>query len=303
MTTTTTMAFTSSTTTNTGSSSSNTIVLFAEKNQPWDVIRFVQQSSKFVGIFPQQGTKSSSSSKKGTIIPGTVLWKAGATTTKENDFEFAPLDDVVMGGASKSNFNTGTGKWKGVVTDANNGGFVGIRSTPIIDYDLSKCNGIEWSILTTNTKDSMRLKVVLRDTTDFNGIGWTTSKDTNKKSSLSSKSKSSTITTFKIPFDNKTLKPSKFAKILTETDIKEPFNTTNIKSFQLTYSKFEYDGTYVRLFEVFVVDSTRLDCAFFQSSMFVHQDPCLLLFYEYHHSYLTCLLSIYFSRFLFASFH
>ncbi|OEU07654.1 CIA30-domain-containing protein [Fragilariopsis cylindrus CCMP1102] len=227
------MAFTSSTTTNTGSSSSNTIVLFAEKNQPWDVIRFVQQSSKFVSIFPQQGTKR-------TIIPGTVLWKAGATTTKENDFEFAPLDDVVMGGASKSNFNTGTGKWKGVVTDANNGGFVGIRSTPIIDYDLSKCNGIEWSILTTNTKDSMRLKVVLRDTTDFNGIGWTTSKDTNKKSSLSSKS--STITTFKIPFDNKTLKPSKFAKILTETDIKEPFNTTNIKSFQLTYSKFEYDG-------------------------------------------------------------
>ena len=302
MTTTTTMAFTSSTTTNTGSSSSNTIVLFAEKNQPWDVIRFVQQSSKFVSIFPQQGTKSSSSSsKKGTIIPGTVLWKAGATTTKENDFEFAPLDDVVMGGASKSNFNTGTGKWKGVVTDANNGGFVGIRSTPIIDYDLSKCNGIEWSILTTNTKDSMRLKVVLRDTTDFNGIGWTTSKDTNKKSSLPSKSKSSTITTFKIPFDNKTLKPSKFAKILTDTDIKEPFNTTNIKSFQLTYSKFEYDGTYVRLFEVFVVDSTRL-CFF--SIFDVCSSRSLSSFILRISPQLLNLPSLYLSsRFLSASFH
>jgi hypothetical protein len=226
-----------SSSTSSSQSQSNTIILFAEKNQPWDVIRFVQQSSKFVSIFPQN-TKGSSRQGGGAIVPGTILWKAGGTTG-DNDFEFAPLDDVVMGGASKSNFNIGTGKWKGVVTDANNGGFVGIRSTPIIDYDLSKCNGIEWSILTTS-KDSIRLKVVLRDSTDFNGIGWTTSKDT-KKSSSSAKS---TITTFKIPFNDngKTLKPSKFAKILSDTDIDEPFNTSNIKSFQLTYSKFEYDG-------------------------------------------------------------
>jgi hypothetical protein len=213
-----------SSTSTTKSSQSSSTILFAEKNQPWDVIRFLQQSSKFVSIFPTP--------KKGSdaIVPGTVLWKAGSV---DNDFEFAPLDDVVMGGASNSNFNKGTGKWKGIVTDANNGGFIGIRSTPIIDYDLSKCNGIEWTIL-TSAKDSIRLKVVLRDSTDFNGVGWTTSMDTSKSKQIT--------TTFKIPFDNKTLKPSKFAKILTSNEYDEPFNKAGIKSFQLTYSKFEYDG-------------------------------------------------------------
>jgi len=219
----------------------STSILFAEKNRPWNVIQFVQQSSKFVNIFPSSKTTASKKIKiegdEGRLakrVPKTVLWKAGDTSN--NDFEFSPLDDVVMGGASYSTYDKGTGKWKGTVTDANNGGFVGIRSTPYVDYDLSACKGIEWTVLARTPIDMIRLKIVLQDTTDFNGVGWTTSMDTTK-------SPNPLLSTFKIPFSSGTLKPSRFAKILTEKENKnKPFNSSSIKAFQLTYSKFEFDG-------------------------------------------------------------
>jgi hypothetical protein len=204
------------------------------QRQSWDFFRFVKQSSRFVSLFPIRGAKSSSSSssskdRQGKIQPGTVLWKAG--DTKNNDFDFAPLDDVVMGGVSSSNFDTATGKWKGIVTDANNGGFIGIRSTPFVDYDLSACKGIEWTF--AGTDNDMRLKVVLRDSTEFNGVGWTSSKDTTKSPLSSFK----TLVTLKIPFDKQI--PTRFAKIVQDYP---PFNKASVKAFQLTYSKFEYDG-------------------------------------------------------------
>jgi len=148
-----------------------------------------------------------------------------------------------MGGASFSNFDRATGKWTGTVTDANNGGFAGVRSTPLVDYDLSACGGIEWTLATGTERDT-RLKIVLRDSADFNGIGWTTSRDTAVSPSKLSSTKS--LTTLKIPFDgnvdgdqSQSLVPSRFAKILTDAP---PFASSNVKAFQLTYSKFEYDG-------------------------------------------------------------
>eukprot|EP00536_Pseudo-nitzschia_multiseries_P012210 jgi/Psemu1/298051/fgenesh1_pm.452_\ len=213
--------------------------LYNNKNQrqPWDILRFVRQSSRFVSPFPGTRTKTSRvADRRGTIAPGTVLWKAG--DEEKNDFEFAPLDDVVMGGASSSNFDRATGKWKGTVTDANNGGFTGIRSTPLVDYDLSACKGIKWVL--AETERDMRLKVVVRDSADFNGIGWTTSRDTTKAPSVSPGMKS--LVALKIPFDgnqNQALVPSRFAKILTDAPA---FASSNVKAFQLTYSKFEYDG-------------------------------------------------------------
>ena len=62
------------------------------------------------------------------IPPGDVIW-----TPSSNAFEleFGILDDVVMGGASESKIASGkdfTGKWEGIVTTANNGGFAGIRT-------------------------------------------------------------------------------------------------------------------------------------------------------------------------------
>jgi len=210
------------------------VVLFAEKkNRPWNVLQFVQQSSKFVTLFP---TSNSANGSSKTIVKGDILWKGGSS--RSNDFEFSPLDDVVMGGASYSTCDKGTGKWKGTVTDANNGGFVGIRSTPYINYDLSACTGIEWIVLTKKPiDDTIRLKIVVQDTTDFNGVGWTTSVDTNTKLTQPN----SCMSTFKIPFT--TLKPTRFAKILTETENNnKPFNSSSIKAFQMTYSKFEYYG-------------------------------------------------------------
>mmetsp|Transcript_803 Transcript_803/g.900 ORF Transcript_803/g.900 Transcript_803/m.900 type:complete len:302 (-) Transcript_803:164-1069(-) len=214
-------------------STTPSVILFAEKkNRPWNILQFVQQSSKFVTLFP---TSSASGSSK-TVVKGDVLWKGGSS--RSNDFEFSPLDDVVMGGASYSTCDKGTGKWKGTVTDANNGGFVGIRSTPYINYDVSACTGIEWIVLTKKPiDDTIRLKIVVQDTTDFNGVGWTTSVDTNTKLTQPN----SCISTFKIPFT--TLKPTRFAKILTETENNNKlFNSSSIKAFQMTYSKFEYDG-------------------------------------------------------------
>jgi hypothetical protein len=181
-----------------------------QERRPWEFFRFVRQSSRFIDILPRK-------TQKRTIQPGDVLWKP---VGMETYFDFAPLDDVVMGGASSSTFNGATGKWKGEVTDANSGGFIGIRSTPVVDLDMSNCKGIDIR-LKSDTK--LRLKVVIRDTTDFNGIAWTSSKDVGGRS-------------LQIPFNSQV--PTMFAKTV-ESD---PFKRKNVKSIQLVYSKFEYDG-------------------------------------------------------------
>jgi hypothetical protein len=89
------------------------------EKQKWELGRFVKQSSKFV-------TMPFASTPTRTILPGDVIWQPSAN----GDFTLAPLDDVVMGGVSSSDFDNASGKWVGRVTDANNGGFIGIRSTP-----------------------------------------------------------------------------------------------------------------------------------------------------------------------------
>lgn len=197
-----------------------------QQRKPWDILRFLRQSSRFMTIMPGSNPQKSS----GTMKPGTVLWQAG----NNNPFTFGPLDDVVMGGASASTFDQATGKWKGVVTDANNGGFVGIRSTPTLDYDLAPCQGIEWTIrviqptTATSMKKSLRLKIVVRDSTEFNGIGWSSSQDVTVSGSNC---------VIRVPFNKQV--PTRFART---TPTGEEFNKSNVKSFQLVYSKFEYDG-------------------------------------------------------------
>ena len=56
-----------------------------------------------------------------SVKPGDVLW-----SKEEKKVEWGPLDDVVMGGVSKSDLSVGQtfeGKWTGFVTSENNGGF------------------------------------------------------------------------------------------------------------------------------------------------------------------------------------
>ena len=133
---------------------------------------------------------------------------------------------IVMGGASESEFENGTGIWKGIVTSANNGGFVGIRTTPSFLLDMKACNGIILKVKGGNNKG---FKAIVRDSTDFNGICWTTSFDAPRSSGgLFSDSNGASI---KIPFSKQV--PTIFARRVPD----QVFNPGNVVGLQLTYSK------------------------------------------------------------------
>lgn len=186
------------------------------ERQAWSPFRFVQQSSKFVSFpfAPPKGDR--------TISPGEVLWSPDQSSS--NGFRFGPLDDVVMGGVSSSSFDDSTGIWSGTVTDANNGGFIGIRSYPSFQWDMSKCRGIQLKVKCSSS--DARIKIGLRDSAEFNGIVWNSSFDVSNK-----------VRTVKVPFSS--LIPNKFANRV-KTDA--PFQKENVVGVQLVFSKFEYDG-------------------------------------------------------------
>jgi hypothetical protein len=203
-----------------------------KERRPWEFLRFVQQSSKFVNwpAFSPFG-----SGKVYTPIkPGDVIWQPTSKNSGPQQlFNFAPLDDVVMGGASISYFDALPGTWRGTITDANNGGFIGIRSTPpSLQLDLSRCQGLEWKIQFGNNSHrggkKLRFKVIVRDSTEFNGICWTTSVDLDPSPK--------TVNTLRVPFRKQI--PTIFARTVPN----QTFQPGNVMAVQLTYSKFEYDG-------------------------------------------------------------
>ena len=205
----------------------------SSSRQPWELGRFVQQSSKFVNLNPlaQKAVKQE-------ILPGDVVWEPSDAP----QFRFGPLDDVVMGGVSASTFDNTSGKWTGSVTDANNGGFVGIRSFPNVELDMTQCTGLEVELKQNNTPcGTRRYKISLRDSTDFNGIVWACSVNVqggnqNPILRLFDSDATTTTTTVRIPFDK--LQATKFANIVPNQKLSEG----NVVAFQLTYSKFEYNG-------------------------------------------------------------
>jgi len=191
---------------------------FAAERRPWEALRFLQQSSKFVSLPFLGGTAEEKS-----VRAGETLWTAGDAS---NSFTMAPLDDVVMGGASASTFDSNTGTWSGTVTDANNGGFIGIRSTPGFQWDCTSCKGLEWKLkLGGEAKGVKRFKFVLRDSSEFNGITWTTSVDLKPG-----------MNTVKMPFDKQV--PALFARTVPD----QTFQKDNVVAVQVSFSKFEYDG-------------------------------------------------------------
>jgi len=237
---------------------SSTILAAADERKPWEVLRFISQSSKFVTLPPLPFAASPVKRKMGagefglmhsplllqsrdetsnnlpkhphSLNIGEIIWEAGSSN---NFFNFAPLDDVVMGGASSSNVDNNTGIWTGKVTEANNGGFVGVRSTPFqggsLSLDMTECKGIEIRFRQGNGK---RFKFVVRDSTDFNGICWTTSFDAKANGSV------------RIPFSSQV--PTVFAKTVSGSS----FNVKDVVGLQFAYSKFEYDGKLNPNFEV-----------------------------------------------------
>ncbi|KAE8728751.1 ras-related protein RABA1c-like [Hibiscus syriacus] len=149
------------------------------------------------------------------------------------ELDWGALDDVVMGGVSESTFRidrTGgengkpTGLFKGIVSTANNGGFSSIRtknfSSPV---DLSAYDGLELRL----KGDGCRYKLIVRTSTDWDTVGYTASFDTVGGQWQS----------IRLPFS--TLRPIFRARTVSDAP---PFDPRNVVSFQLMFSKFEYDG-------------------------------------------------------------
>ena len=207
--------------------SASTILRSSSEKQSWDAFRFLRQSSRFINL---PFVPRSSNLTRENVRPGDILWQVESDTA----FTMSPLDDVVMGGVSSSTFDNG--QWKGVVTDANNGGFVGIRSTPSFKWNMKDCKGLQWTLV-QNSKRRLRFKFVNRDSTDFNGITWTTSVDLKPGKNV-----------VKIDFSKQI--PALFAKTVPD----QTFQADNVVAVQIAYSKFEYDGDLNPNFELGPVD-------------------------------------------------
>jgi Complex I intermediate-associated protein 30 (CIA30) len=192
--------------------------------RPWEFFRFLKTAS-FYGAFKPKlpFVKGAPASGSAVVKPGALLWDINSLVT---DVEWGPLDDVVMGGASKSDLAPGgnfDGVWSGFVTSANNGGFAGIRSKIFSPFkDASLCRGLILRV----KGDGNRFKFIARDDTEWNGIAWSTSFDT----------KAGQTTEVKILWGK--LIPTRFAK----TVVTKSFDTSKMTGIQLSLSKFEYDG-------------------------------------------------------------
>ncbi|KAK6264578.1 hypothetical protein SCA6_020012 [Theobroma cacao] len=162
---------------------------------------------------------------------GKLLFGFEGQSSKE--LSWGALDDVVMGGVSESTFQidwTGgesgkpTGLFKGIVSTANNGGFTSIRtrnfSTP---EDLSAYDGLELRL----NGDGRRYKLIVRTSTDWDTVGYTTSFDT-----IGGQWQSICL-----PFSS--LRPVFRARTASDAPA---FDPSNVVSLQLMFSKFEYDG-------------------------------------------------------------
>jgi hypothetical protein len=135
------------------------------------------------------------------------------------------VDDVVMGGVSESGISLATGYavFSGNVSIDNSGGFASIRTRNFDpSLDLSNYQGIELRV----KGDGQRYKFFIRTEAKWDGIGYAYSFDTNPDEWM----------TISIPF--KDLVPIFRAKTVSDAPSIDP---TQICSFQLMLSKFEYD--------------------------------------------------------------
>ncbi|MFM1843786.1 MAG: hypothetical protein RLZZ490_2529 [Cyanobacteriota bacterium] len=136
------------------------------------------------------------------------------------------VDDGVMGGVSNSQWRLlgDRALFTGNVSTANNGGFASVRSPNFEPpLDLAGAEGIQLRI----QGDGKRYKFIARSESQWDGLSYCYSFDTFNNRPQ----------TVRIPFNQ--LIPVFRAKTVPE---KGPFNPSQISSFQLMHSKFEYDG-------------------------------------------------------------
>jgi len=213
----------------------------ADERTPWEWKRFLKQSSEFIEL-------PSLPSLTGQTVPRVI--QPGESF---GDLPLFPLDDVVMGGASSSSFDNTRRKWAGEVTTLNSGGFVGIRSKSLDPpLDCSSAQGVQIRVRPVSTT-ALRYKVILRDSTDFNGICYAASFDVGTARGLPSRLLSGGVETVRVPFSE--LVPTIFARTVPEAQI----NLRNVVAVQFALSKFEYDGELSPLFtpgpfEIDIVD-------------------------------------------------
>jgi len=136
------------------------------------------------------------------------------------------VDDVVMGGVSESGIQLveNTALFAGNVSTANSGGFASVRTRNFDPpLNLAGYDGVELRA----RGDGKRYKFILRSDPQWDGTAYSYSFDTMDNSWMS----------VRIPFAE--LIPVFRAKTLRDS---APIDPSNICSFQLMLSKFEYDG-------------------------------------------------------------
>jgi uncharacterized protein YbjT (DUF2867 family) len=135
------------------------------------------------------------------------------------------VDDVVMGGVSQSGIRLAENyaMFSGNVSTDNSGGFASVRTRNFDpSLNLSKYQGIELRV----KGDGQRYKFFIRTETKWDGVGYAYPFDTIENQWL----------TIQIPFQD--LVPIFRAKTVSNAP---PIDSTQICSFQLMLSKFEYD--------------------------------------------------------------
>lgn len=146
----------------------------------------------------------------------------------ENIQAWGAIDDVVMGGVSASNLQMGSNcaVFTGNISTENSGGFASIRTRNFEPaLNLSNYQGLSLRL----RGDGKRYKFFVRPGTQWDGLGYAYSFDTNRSMG--------NITNLRIPFSN--LVPVQRAKTVPDAP---PLDPSNIASLQIMLSKFEYDG-------------------------------------------------------------
>lgn len=202
---------------------------------PWDLRRFAKTAFFFNS--PEEVLKR-------LPVPGRaapkldadgLLW--AASKPRQSRLEFGPLDDVVMGGVSESDFTAASGSefgsFAGTVRTENNGGFAGVRSKALSPaLDLRSYTGVRMRV----RGDAMlrRYKAITRDSYDWNGIAWSQSFDVPPAAADDDASSWQEVS---LPFD--AFVPTLFAR---KVPGGAKVDKSNINTIQLTFSKFEYDN-------------------------------------------------------------
>ena len=132
----------------------------------WDPVRFATTAA-FFNAPPSPGELLKRVLTPSPALSDGQLWSA----ERPELLEWGPLDDVVMGGVSRSTFVTGSScaTFSGVVTSENNGGFAGCRTRALRPaLDLRRFEGLRLRL----RGDGNRYKLILRDDYAWNGIAW-----------------------------------------------------------------------------------------------------------------------------------